>query len=386
MVNHRRNYSLWYNRLEEAVSRMGGLFNAHLHLDRAGTLDESYMATIGHQILENSHISLHKKHSLIGELHSGPAYQEADFNRRVNFVVDELVAVGTVRADTLVDTTADCVGLSALERMSLLKSMRAPEIDIRLGAYSPFGFDDSKPERWELMVEAAQKADFLAALPEADEIAEYPTHIGFYEHCRRTLKLAQELKKPLHVHVDQRNEPSENGTEQLLGAVREFGAPVSDDGEPMVWAVHLISPSTYDDRRFASLVEEMRCLNVGLITCPSAAIGMRMYRPIMTPTYNSIPRVLEMLAAGIHVRIGSDNIADICSPSTTANLIDEVFVLSAALRFYQPEILARLAAGQRLSDGERAVVQDHIDRNQREINRFMGNWMSSMPVGLDVSG
>lgn len=371
MSNLRREYSLWYRRVEEAVTAMGGLFNAHLHLDRAGTLDSAYMAKIGHQILENSHISLHRKHSLISELHSGPAYQQYDFNRRVNAVIDEMVAVGTMRADTLVDTTADCIGLSALERMSAIKLARSSEIDVRLGAYSPFGFDDSEPERWELMVDAARQADFLAALPEADDVEEYPSHIGFYEHCRRTLELAKVLNKPLHVHVDQRNEPTENGTEQLVAAVREFGAPVADDGEPMVWAVHLISPSTYDDRRFFALVESMRDLNIGLITCPSAAIGMRMYRPVMTPTYNSIPRVLEMVAAGVHVRIGSDNIADICSPSTTANLIDEIFVLSAALRFYQPEILARMAAGQKLTDDERSFVQDHLASNDREIDKFM---------------
>ncbi len=371
MRENHRTYSLWHDRLEKAVADMGGLFNAHLHLDRAGTLDESYMVSINHRILENSHVSLHKKHSLIGDLHSGPAYQERDFNRRVNAVVDEMVVAGTVRADTLVDTTADCVGLSALERMFELKRARADEIEIRLGAYSPFGFDDAEPERWDLMVEGARQADFLAALPEADDVAEYPTHIGFYEHCRRTLELAREFQKPLHVHVDQRNEPSETGTEQLLAAVREFGAPVGDDGEPMVWAVHLISPSTYEDARFAAMVEEMRELNVGLITCPSAAIGMRMYRPTLTPTYNSIPRVLEMVAAGIHVRIGSDNIADICSPSTTANLFDEVFILSAALRFYHPEILARMAVGQKLSESERAFVQDHIDRNEREIKLFL---------------
>jgi adenosine deaminase len=142
---------------------------------------------------------------------------------------------------------------------------------------------------------------------------------------------------------------------------------VSKTGEPMVWAVHLISPSTYDEERFAAMVSGMLECNIGMITCPSAALGMRQYRPILTPTYNSIPRVLEMLAAGVHVRIGSDNVADICSPSTTADLIDEIFVLSAALRFYQPEILAKLALGSKLDERERNFIADHLAKNEEEI-------------------
>ena len=111
--------------------------------------------------------------------------------------------------------------------------------------------------------------------------------------------------------------------------------------------------------------------NVGLITCPSAAIGMRAFRPIMTPTYNSIPRVLEMLASGVHVRVGSDNIADICSPSTTPDITDELFILSAALRFYHPSILAKLGAGQRLDDKDREFVAEHLAKNEEEIMKFI---------------
>ena len=78
-----------------------------------------------------------------------------------------------------------------------------------------------------------------------------------------------------------------------------------------------------------------------------------------------------MLVAGVHVRMGSDNIADICSPSTTADLVDEVFVLSASLRFYNPEILAKLAVGAKLDDHERMIIKDHLAKNETEIAKHM---------------
>ena len=370
MANSRKNH-LWYSRLESFIDQNGGMHNAHLHLDRAGTLDEKYLESIGHQILETSHISLHKKHSLITNIHSGLGYQEADFKARVNSFIDDMIAVKTVKADTLVDVTPDGLGLKAFQWMREIKIERAHQINLNIGAYSPMGFNDKHPEAWDLIERAAQEADFLAALPEADDTNEYPGHIGFYEHCRRFLELAKVLNIPLHVHTDQRNEPSESGTEELVRAVREFGAPKSSDGSVMVWAVHAISPSTYDESRFNKLVEGMVECNIGVITCPSAAIGMRMYRPIMTPTYNSIPRILEMLAAGIHIRMGSDNIADICSPSTTADLIDEIFVLSAAIRFYKPEILAKLAIGTRLSIEDISFIKEHLSKNDMEVKKFI---------------
>ena len=329
------------------------------------------MEDIGHRILENSHVPLHTKHSLIRYLHSGRAYQRSDFKSRINGFIDDFVATNTSRADTLVDITDDCVGLNALHMMQELKQERANEIDLQIGAYSPFGFEASTPAQWDIMAEGAAQADFIASLPEADEVSEYPTHIGFEEHCRRMLLLAKALNKPLHIHTDQRNEPSESGTERLLEVIREVGGPVSPNGETMIWAVHLVSPSTYDENRFSTMVQGMVECNVWLITCPSAAIGMRAFRPIMTPTYNSIPRVLEMLASGVHVRVGSDNIADICSPSTTPDITDELFILSAALRFYHPSILAKLGAGQRLDDKDREFVAEHLAKNEEEIMKFI---------------
>jgi hypothetical protein len=284
-----------------------------------------------------------------------------------------MIACGTTRADTMVDVTADNVGTSAIETLRQIKHERADDIELTIAAYSPFGFRDDEPVRWDVFEAGVAMSDFIGCLPEADDTAEYPAHIGFDEHCRRMLALGIETGKSIHVHTDQRNEPGEDGTERLIEAVRSVGAPASSNGEPMVWAVHMISPSTYDEARFDRLVHNLLEFDIGVICCPSAAIGMRQLRPLQTPTYNSIPRVLELLAAGVHVRIASDNIADICSPSTTADLADEIYMLSAAVRFYDTDILARIAAGQRLDAAGIAGVQQHLADNAAEIRQVLAN-------------
>lgn len=364
--------NIFYQELEATIKAKGGMVNAHLHLDRAGTIAKKYLPD-NSNILESSYVSLHAKHALINQLHAGPAYEKADLSERINHSLDVMVASNTRRADSLVDVTADNIGVSALQVMNTIKHSRANEIELNVGAYSPLGFSDAAPERWEVFLEGAKQADFIAALPEADDIVDYPGHIGFEEHCRRMLILAQEMGCMLHVHTDQRNDPRENGTERLLELANSMGLQKSS-GEPWLWVVHMISPSTYDENRFKTLVDNFLEMNVGLICCPSAAIGMRQFRPIHTPTYNSIPRVLELLVAGVPVKLASDNIADICSPTTTANLIDEIFVLSAALRFYHVEILASLACGEKLSLAHKNLIKDHLEKNDLEISKALKHY------------
>lgn len=347
------------------------MLNAHVHLDRSRTFADRYMAGTGHRMLKDFYVSLKKKHSMISDLHTGPAFQREDFFARADVTLAEMVDCRTARVDTTVDVTADCVGLTGLSWMREIQAAWRDRIDLRLGAYTPFGFEDACPEQWTVFATGARQADFIACLPEADDTDDYPGHIGFMAHCQRVLELAQELGKMVHVHTDQRFEATECGTERLVEAVRRYGAPRSANGEPMVWAVHMLSPSTYDDRRFFRLADEMAALGIGVISCPSAALGMRMLRPLSSPTWNCIPRILELLCRGVHVRLGSDNIADICSPSTTADLMDEAFVLSAAIRFYEPDIIGRLLCGQRLGDADLRYIRSHLDKNEAEIRKAL---------------
>ena len=361
----------FYRELFSAIDGLGGMLNAHLHLDRAGTLLPPESSGRPQQMVARSHGPLSEKHALIEQLHDGPAFDPANIAVRVGSCLDVMVEVGTRRADTFVDVAPNRVKLTGLETLLRIKGSRSEQIDLRVGAYAPFGFKDSEPARFELLARAAEQADFIGSLPERDDSSCYPSHIGFYEHCRRLLLLSRELGKPLHLHLDQRNDPSENATELLAQAVEEFGAADPVDDEPMVWAVHVISPSAYDEARFGRLVERLLRNEIGVICCPSAALGMRQLRPLVTPTHNSIARVLELAAAGVHVRIGSDNIADVFSPTTTADLTDEIYLLSGALRFYDIEILARFASGIRLDAGERETLRRHLRNDRAEAEEMV---------------
>jgi cytosine deaminase len=364
--------------LSKKIGELGGLFNAHMHLDRTGTFGATLrLFQVGEDGV--SHLSLSKKNALIPLVHASDCYEPKLLRERVKGYVEMMIKIGTTRADTLVDVTDDCVGRRALDEFIRVKESCRGLIDLRIGAYSPLGFRDDEPRRWALIEEGAAAADFIGALPERDNQLEYPEHIGFRESCRRILSLSDRLGKHVHIHVDQNNREDENGAECVLELVRERGLVMLRGSEPRIWLVHVISPSAYDEDRFAKMLRGLAELHIGVICCPSAAISMRQLRPLTAPTHNSIARVLEMLAADVRVRLGTDNVCDITSPGGTIDLMDEIFLLSNTVRFYDLDILAKLGAGRPLEARDCARITAHLTQDRLEVTRALAkcDWVKA---------
>lgn len=358
----------YFQALQERISSLGGFMNAHLHLDRSGTYAETLQMLTDEICGDGSSLSLSKKHAIIPMVHASPMYAPESLRKRVLPFLEYMISAGTRRADTVVDVTTDRVGLSALDAMLDLKRELAGRLDLRLGAYSPLGFRDDEPERWSMLMQGFERADFLGLLPERDDIADYPEHIGFDECCRRGILLAHSANKDIHIHTDQANHAREDDSERVLELVRQLKLSPRPSGEPLIWLIHVISPSRYDATRFRKLADGLAEQHIGVICCPSAAISMRQLHPLHAPTGNSIARVLELLDAGVQVRIGSDNICDITSPMGTPDLMAELFVLANAVRFYDQGILAKLACGLTLDTAERSRLAHHLAEDQAAVS------------------
>lgn len=347
------------------IKELGGFYNAHSHLDRCNTLSRKYLKKVGIDPIKGASLPLRAKQNLVGELHKSEAYTENNLKQRMKQSLENQNRMLTTKIDVMVDVTPDLPenGMFAINTILELKEELKNKISINIGAHPIFGFKENTG-RWEVYEEAAKKCDFLGALPEKDEPITRG-RIGFKKHIKKVLMLGQKLHKPVQVHVDQSNNPNENHTELLVQAVEWIGAPEIDNvKEPTVWAIHSISPSTYSEKRFDRLLNDLLKNNIGVICCPSAGLSMRQLRPVVTPTYNSICRVLEMLEAGIQVRIGTDNICDVFVPSSDGCMLTEIKILSNAVRFYIISVLSKLAAGKRLNNMDREMVKRSLLADQ----------------------
>ena len=63
---------------------------------------------------------------------------------------------------------------------------------------------------------------------------------------------------------------------------------------------------------------------------------------------------------------------------TTLDLIDEVFVLCNAMRYYDIPVLAKLAAGKPLDDAERGRIQTHLAADAEEVARAIAGFRAGM--------
>ncbi len=367
----------------ESVQSHGGFHNAHLHLDRADTLKPEYLAHINTTPLEASSLPLSVKQNLTGDLHRGIAYTEKNLRTRMTTVIERAISYGTTSMSTCIDATSgigEC-GLLAIRVALELKELFAKKIKIRICPNPIFGFKAGSG-RWEIFTEAAKRADFLSALPEKDDFtgsANRDGKIGFRNHLRQVMELGCELKKEVHLHLDQANDPSEAGTETLIEALRWISQPkIPNHDGPTVWAIHMISPSGYTEDRFNKLIDGLLEFNVGVVVCPTAAISMRQLRPITSPTHNSIARLLELCKRKVPVVIGTDNICDVFVPQSDGDMLTEIKMCGHAVRFAIPYVWAKLAAGIHLNEVDRSTIGRVLYQDRKVFAGIEPDWTSAV--------
>ena len=369
----------------EVVETHGGLYNAHAHLDRAGTLDDIYLAHIGTTPLIASNLPLSVKQNAVGNLHTGPAYSRENLEWRMRDQIERQIALGVTRLCTNIDATPDLPedGLLAINIVLKLKAEFAGRIAIEVAPTPIFGFkkdERDKRGRWEVFRDAARLCDIISLLPEKDD---YPIgkpsdgRIGFKPHLRRGLDLALELGKPVEVHLNQGNIPGEGGTRRMLELLEAYadGMPKMPDGAPWVWVIHAISDSADPEPEFRRTLDLMSALNIGVKCCPSAGLSMRQLPSVLAPTHNSIARVLEMAKMRIPVLFGTDNIADLFVPMGDGDMLTEAMVASMALRLSSPNVLGKIAAGARLNNVDVNEVGQVIYENRKACAAANPKWV-----------
>lgn len=338
-----------------------GFIDAHIHLCRAFTFHPDFFPP-GVHLSEIADLDLPAKQDLTGMLHDGHAYGEKSLEKRIRQQLERAVRIGTREIWGVTDTTPD-IGTRAFDVALKLKEEYADRIQLMVGCYALFGFKDpcKNSDRLDLMLQCAPRSDFIVGLPEKDDGED---KIGFKSHVAYLLEMAFENKKPLHIHVDQKNSAHERGSimvvECLEGLLRERFDYFTQPGIPKIWLIHVISPSCYHPEKFSRLVQKLVEYNIGVIVCPSAGISMRQLRSESAPIHNCLARVIEMLRAGVEVRLGTDNVHDFLVPSNIGLIPFEIMALSNITRNYIIHVLVKIGMGISLNNGDRALLKQAV--------------------------
>jgi cytosine deaminase len=203
--------------------------------------------------------------------------------------------VGRVRAQVDVDHVSGLVGLEAL-----LEVRRRFEgiVDLQLVAFPQYSILEDGGRGEELLREAmARGADVLGGAPDVEEPADRARHI------ERLFAIAGELDVDLDVHVDFSDDPEQRD----LGAVARKTLEAGRVGR--VTAVHCCALEAVPDAQAAEDIAAVRAAGVQVCICPVGNMQLIGDAERM-PRGRGTARMRELLAAGVNVAAGSDNLHD----------------------------------------------------------------------------
>ncbi len=301
----------------EAVKQKGGWVNCHAHFDKA-----YYITKEG---LNQTTVDMEKKWLMSDDIKRNSTEEEIE--ARIRRGLDKMISQGAQMTISFIDAY-EAVGHKAIDAANRVKEAYKDKITF-LTATQPLGGLINK-DALDLYEAITAKADFAGGLPSKDRPNDDANLYILFS-------IAKNLNKPIQVHIDQENNPNERDTEKLIKFTKKFGY------EGKVAAIHAISVSAQPKPYREEIYKGLADAGIGVVVCPSAALSMRQLDQFTSPVHNSMGNVPEMLAAGVKVGIGVDNIADFYQPFIDGDLWTEMRMMQEACRYYDFDRLVDVA-------------------------------------------
>lgn len=321
-----QNWNLKKQFLDE-VKEKGGWVNCHAHFDKAFYINRKTLA--------ESMVDMEKKWRMSDHIKMNDT--QVDVEARISQALDILVARGVTRTISFIDAFG-MVGTKMIDAAEAVCEKYKDKIEFKTISHPIRGIarDTNDAKTFEVV---SACADIVGGLPSADRPLDF-------QHLYIIFSIAKNLNKPLHIHIDQENNPNERDTEKVIEFVKKFGY------EGRVVLVHAISISAQPKEYREKIYKELADLGIAVVVCPSAALSMKQLNEFQSGVHNSIANVPEMLEAGITVGMGVDNICDYYQPFVDGDMWVEMRMLMEACRFYDFDALVHIATtnGKKIFD------------------------------------
>jgi len=299
------------------IKNKGGWVNCHAHFDKA-----FYITKEG---LDKTMIDMEQKWLMSDNIKRNSSQEE--IAQRIRRALDLMINQGVTTTCSFIDAY-EAVGHKAIDAANQIKEEYKDKIKF-ITITQPLGGLVNAGAR-KLYEEITAKADIAGGLPSKDRPNDE-------ENLDILFSIAKNLNKPIHVHIDQENNPNERDTEKLINYTIKHGY------QGRVVTVHAISISAQPKEYRQETYKKMADAGISAVVCPSAALSMRQLDQFTSPVHNSIANVPEMLGAGMLVGLGVDNICDFYEPFVDGDMWTEMRMLQEACRYYDFDSLVNIA-------------------------------------------
>ena len=320
-------------RLTEMIMDRGGWVNTHAHIDRANILnDENFTLVDGTLKQKWDYPDAYKRAVSVDEIYGN-----------MSTALDDMIAQRVQAVGSFIDVDP-VIGDKAIQAARRIKDDYGDKIQIKFINQVVKGVLDPAAREW--FDVGAEFVDIIGGLPEKDQGREA-------EHLDVLFQTAQRLDKPLHIHIDQLNLPKQRDTELLVAKTFEYGY------EGRVAAIHAISVGAQPREYRHDLYKKLAHAGIAVVSCPSGWLDNSWVAGLdhdtIGPIHNAVTPVKDMMAAGVTVALGTDNIQDIYKPFSDGDMWSELRMLLEANRLYDMEALADIAS----VNGLRALFINH---------------------------
>ena len=204
--------------------------------------------------------------------------------------------------------------LTAMEALLELREELRDTVEIQVVAFPQEGID-SFPNGRQLMEDAVRMgADAVGAIPHFEFTREYAV-----ESLNFAVSLAEKYDKLVDVHCDEIDDEQSRGLEVLAARAYESGL------KDRVTASHTTAMHSYNNAYVTKLMRLLKLSEINFVSNPLVNTHLQ-GRMDTYPKRRGVTRVKELLAEGINVSFGHDDIFDPWYPLGTGNMRDVVFL------------------------------------------------------------
>lgn len=238
-----------------------------------------------------------------------------DIRRRAEVALQMGISRGTTRFRTHVDID-EGIGLRGLEALLDLRQTYAGVVDLQLVAFPQEGLLSGRAIP-ELLEEALRMgADAVGGIP----------HLEFEEHQQhvdRVFAIALKHDVPVDLHVDETDDPGVTTIEYVCRKVLQEGYGRRTN------VSHLCSLAALADTTALGVIENIARAGITVVALPSTNLYLQ-GRDDTPPVRRGVTRIRDLLAAGVTVALGSDNICDPFNPFGNADPLDSALIAAHA--------------------------------------------------------
>jgi cytosine deaminase len=295
-----------------------GLVNLHAHADRAYTVQSFRPRSFADALAASGQ--------------ARAVFTVADVQARATRLLERSVSHGVTRIRTHTDVDP-LVELRSMEGVLAAKQRMAGKIDVDVIAFSTSKNDLADPYAALRLKDAiGMGAGLIGA--SLNSSADPPRALA------ALLDMAEQVDLPVDIHLDEHLEPHQ----MLAGVVAD--AVIARGLQGLVTLSHLCVLSALNSKIAGELIKKLARAEVTVVALPETNLFLQ-DRGESSPIRRGVTLVRELLAAGVKVRLGTDNVRDWFFPFGDADMLHTaLFAAVAAHLDDEADLIAAMCDGR----------------------------------------